>query len=70
MSFFDPKTNEEHVREFDEHIRGDKGLIGFTTQDGKKHVGWYYTFDFFKCLDNSISVYWFPLQSCMFVLCI
>lgn len=41
MSIFDPKTNQEHVRELDEHIRGDKGLIGFTTKDGKKHVGWY-----------------------------
>lgn len=41
MSVFDQKTNEEHVRELDEHIRGDKGLIGFTTKDGKKHVGWY-----------------------------
>ena len=37
MSIFDPKTMKQHVQEF----RGDKGLIGFTTQDGKKHVGWY-----------------------------
>ena len=39
MSVFD--SIEYQIKELDENIRGDKGLTGFTTKDGKKHVGWY-----------------------------
>ena len=41
MSIFDHKSIEQHVQNLDERIRGDKGLTGFITKDGEKHVGWY-----------------------------